>query len=243
MFFIVSVIIVCVVSLMYHLDVFEYIRNMSTGERIATGVVVLILLCVMCMIVQSSANTGTNTTTGTNTSESPETFGTYCDTCEGRTIGGCSGCINCGFVARDGYGSCVEGDMYGPYEDTDVDGLWVYNDPLWTSFYTGDGIYGSSSYLYRDIYPYYNKYRYPHLKHRNWRNKHWNTNRHGKYNSGWWSLSPNNRSSFGGIRNNTIRANSRIHQGNRSNMGGSGVNKTGTRRSGSSGKSSSGRKR
>ena len=63
-----------------------------------------------------------------------ETFndytGTYCTTCNNRTINSCNKCFNCG-ILEDQYGNqwCVRGDVNGPYNyKMDASSRWKHAD-------------------------------------------------------------------------------------------------------------------
>lgn len=69
-----------------------------------------------------------------------EKYGNFCNSCRGKLIGDCMKCINCGFITKNGYGKCVDGDMYGPYEDNPSYKLsrWIWNDPFWSDTMASD---------------------------------------------------------------------------------------------------------
>jgi len=76
-----------------------------------------------------------------------ENYGNVCGNCRGRTLGQCMNCMNCGFISKGGFGKCVEGDMYGPYDSnpTYEGARWIYNDPFWTNVLVSDNIVKSAT--------------------------------------------------------------------------------------------------
>jgi hypothetical protein len=89
-----------------------------------------------------------------------EAYYNYCGSCYGKTVGQCLQCVNCGFISKNGYGKCVEGDMYGPYDfNTEYIGArWINNDQYWTHILTSDDISIPTTYVYNYRYPYYRRW-------------------------------------------------------------------------------------
>lgn len=58
--------------------------------------------------------------------------GVYCETCNGRSIGQCMKCYNCGFCAEGGKGTCMRGSFSGPNDDKVTCPRWIQNDPFWS---------------------------------------------------------------------------------------------------------------
>ena len=57
-------------------------------------------------------------------------YGHNCTQCKGLNLGKCINCSNCGYCMRDenGKSECVEGDLYGPYDNRKCT-MWYHHDP------------------------------------------------------------------------------------------------------------------
>lgn len=117
------------------------------NKLIVIAVFVFIFFCVLWI-------------TSTDSNENIEAYYNYCGSCYGKTIGQCLQCVNCGFISKDGYGKCVEGDMYGPYDFNPeyVNARWIHNDQYWSHILVSDDVAIPTTYVYNYRYPYYRRW-------------------------------------------------------------------------------------
>ena len=117
-------------------------------------VIVCLLFCVFGIIITCTCDP-----ININNNKKIEGYYNYCGSCEGKTIKQCMQCANCGFLSKKGYGKCVEGDSYGPYDFNPdyVNGRWIHNDQYWTNILTTDDTAIPTTHVYNNRYPYYRK--------------------------------------------------------------------------------------
>ncbi|AYV75652.1 MAG: hypothetical protein Terrestrivirus2_160 [Terrestrivirus sp.] len=131
---------------------------MHTVNRIMIClIVVIIIICLFWAASESSTCPSKNNVEG---------FYNYCTDCKWKALGQCMKCANCGFISKNGYGKCVAGDTYGPYDfDPEyVGGRWIYNDPYWSHILVSADSAIPTTHVYNDFrYPYYRKWssKYP----------------------------------------------------------------------------------
>ena len=105
-------------------------------------IILLILLYIIC----------------NNDKQIKEEFSYYCqEKCEGRKIGQCMSCFNCGFISKNGKGKCIEGNMYGPKKNKPEynNARWIYNEAFWNDLYISDGMIQPASELNKNNYAKY----------------------------------------------------------------------------------------
>lgn len=128
---------------------------MHTVNRIMICLIVVII--ILCLFWAAS---GTNTCPGNN-NKNVEGFYNYCTDCKWKALGQCLKCANCGFISKDGYGKCVAGDTYGPYDFDPqyINGRWIYNDPYWSHILVTADSAIPTTHVYNDFrYPYFRKW-------------------------------------------------------------------------------------
>lgn len=125
----------------------------ESKKYIVLFVIVILLFCLFWILTSSGCNTKKND------KNNIEGYYNFCGSCEGKTVGQCMECANCGFISKKGYGQCVEGDSYGPYDfDPEfVGGRWIHNDVYWTNILTNDDTAIPTTHVYNNRYPYFRK--------------------------------------------------------------------------------------
>lgn len=134
---------------------------MHTINRIMICLIIVVI--ILCLFWASGMNMCKNPY---SPSKQVEGFYNYCTNCKWKTLGQCMKCANCGFISKNGYGKCVMGDTYGPYDfDPDyVNGRWIYNDPYWRHILVSGDTAIPTTHVYNNFrYPYYRKWssKYP----------------------------------------------------------------------------------
>jgi hypothetical protein len=114
-------------------------------------IIIIILLCLFWSLSRLFSG---------NISNTKEYYLGNCDSCDGKTLGQCMLCLNCGFTSKNGYGKCVPGDQYGPFEYNKdyVNGRWSYGDDYWNNATITDDIAIPTTSVYSNRYPYYRRW-------------------------------------------------------------------------------------
>jgi len=116
-------------------------------DNIALFLVLIIILICAVIWMQSMYN------------NHYEQYGNYCGKCEGRTLGQCRRCSNCGFISKGVMGKCVDGDIYGPsnWKPEYHGARWISNDPFWTHVLVSDNIVAPANHVNGNKFPAYAK--------------------------------------------------------------------------------------
>lgn len=130
--------------------------NFLLNENIVYWIVGLIII-IMCLLTYFYNNSNE---TIYDTNDDIEGYYNFCGKCTNKAFGQCLNCANCGFISKNGYGKCVEGDMYGPYKfDPDyVNAKWIHYDDYWRHVMASDDVAIPTTYVYNYRYPYYRRW-------------------------------------------------------------------------------------